>query len=173
MIYIHHEIITPSLVNNHHLIQIQKKTNRKEHFSCDENSGFTVLTTFIYNIEIAVLIIYIVSYITSLVLIYLETRYLYLLTVFMQFPLPLTPASDKHKLDIFFYEFVQLFLKYNWDTTLCQFLVHNIVIHYLYTCKYDHNYQSTCYLLPYEVISQLLTSSHTVYFLSVAHLFCN
>ena len=49
-------------------------------------------------------------YIASLVLIYLITGSLYLLTTFMSFPLPLPPTSGNHKSDLFFYEF---FLKYN------------------------------------------------------------
>ena len=47
-------------------------------------------------------------YITSLVLIDLITGNLYLLTAFIQFPL--TPASGNHKSDLFFYEFVCLFV---------------------------------------------------------------
>ena len=43
-------------------------------------------------------------YITSLVLII--TGNLYLLTVFIQFPSPPTPASGNHKPDLFFYGFV-------------------------------------------------------------------
>ena len=49
---------------------------------------------------------FIMLYITSLVLIYLITGGLYLLTAFIQLPLPLPPASGDHKSDLFFYEFV-------------------------------------------------------------------
>ena len=53
----------------------------------------------------AVLIIFIM-YITSLVLIYLITGSLDLLTAFIQFLLPPPSASSNHKSDLFFYEFV-------------------------------------------------------------------
>ena len=53
-------------------------------------------------------------YITSLVLTCLITGSLHLLTTFLQFPLPRhpipTPASGNHKSDLFFFEFVCLFL---------------------------------------------------------------
>ena len=54
----------------------------------------TAKTDFIYNFHmqhIAVLIIFIVLYIISLVLIYLKTGSLYLLITFIQFPLRPTP----------------------------------------------------------------------------------
>ena len=54
--------------------------------------------------------LYVVHYIPN---IYLVTGRLYLLTVFLQFLLPLTLASNNHKSNLFFYEFVLLFLKYN------------------------------------------------------------
>ena len=53
----------------------------------------------------AVLAIVIMLYITSLVLIYLITESLYLLTTFLQFPLPSFPAIGNHKSDLFFYKF--------------------------------------------------------------------
>ena len=52
---------------------------------------------------------YHVVYITSLVLTYLITRSLYLLTTFLQFLLPLHLASGNHKSDLFFCELVVLF----------------------------------------------------------------
>ena len=53
----------------------------------------------------AVLTVVIMLYTTSLVLTYLVTGSLYLLTTFLLFPLPPPPASDNHKSDLFFYEF--------------------------------------------------------------------
>ena len=44
---------------------------------------------------------------------YLVTGSLYHLTAFIQFPFPTPPASGKPKSDLFFYEFVCVFLKYN------------------------------------------------------------
>ena len=41
---------------------------------------------------------------------------------FIQFPLFLPPASGNHKYDLFFCEFVCLFLKYNWPIGLPQWL---------------------------------------------------
>ena len=54
----------------------------------------------------AVLIIFTMLYITSLVLLYLITGSSCLLTAFLQFPLPLFPISGIHKSEVFFYEFV-------------------------------------------------------------------
>ena len=54
----------------------------------------------------ALFTIFIMLCITALVLIYLITGSLYLLTTFIQFPLPPPPASGNHKPDLFFYEFV-------------------------------------------------------------------
>lgn len=54
----------------------------------------------------AVLIMCILLYITFVVLIYLMTRSLYLLTTFIQFPLFPLPASGNQESDLFFYAFV-------------------------------------------------------------------
>ena len=54
----------------------------------------------------AMSIIFIMLYITSLVLVYPITASLYLSTTFIQFSLPLTLASGNHKSDLFFYKFV-------------------------------------------------------------------
>ena len=48
---------------------------------------------------------FVILYITSLVLIYLVTGSLYLLTTFILFP-PTPPHSGNHKSDLFSYEFV-------------------------------------------------------------------
>ena len=50
----------------------------------------------------AVFSIFIMLYITSLILIYLITGSLYLLTVFIQVPIPPPPASGRHQSDLFF-----------------------------------------------------------------------
>ena len=58
------------------------------------------------------LIIYTLLYLTSLVFIPIitDTSYnLYLLTTFLQFPLPPPHAFSNHKSDLFFCEFVCLF----------------------------------------------------------------
>lgn len=44
----HHEMTASSLVNIHHFVQVEKDN----FFSCDENSGLTLLTTFICNSDI-------------------------------------------------------------------------------------------------------------------------
>ena len=58
----------------------------------------------------AVLIILIILYITSLLLTYLITASLHLLSAFIQFSILLPSASGNHKSDLFFYEFVCSFL---------------------------------------------------------------
>ena len=56
------------------------------------------------------LIIFIMLYITFLVLTYLKTGSLYLLTTFIQFPLLPSPASGNHKSDLFFIIFLKFIL---------------------------------------------------------------
>ena len=56
-----------------------------------------------------VLLIVITLYITALVLVYLITGSIYLLTTFFQFPLPPRTASSNHKTNLFFCEFVGFF----------------------------------------------------------------
>ena len=102
-------------------------------------------------------------YIAALALIHFKTGNVYLLTTFIQFPLPPPLASDHHKCDLFSYEFVCLFLKYNWTTTLCEFLVHNIVIRYFCTFQNDHCNKSSCHLSPYKDTTKLLTIFPTLY----------
>ena len=53
--------------------------------------------------HIAVLIIFIMLYITSLIFIYLIPRSLYLLTAFIRFHLPPPPAFGSQKSDLSFY----------------------------------------------------------------------
>ena len=64
--------------------------------------------------------LYVIYYIPN---IYLVTGSLYLLTIVIQFLLLLTLASNNHKSNVFFYEFVLMVLNYNtmlnsWYTTL-------------------------------------------------------
>ena len=50
---------------------------------------------------------------------------------------PSPPLPLIKNLIFFFYEFVCLFLKYNWPTTGCEILVHNTVIWYFHTLQND------------------------------------
>ena len=64
--------------------------------------------------------LYVIYYIPN---IYLVTGSLYRLTIVIQFLLLLTLASNNHKSNLFFYEFVLMVLNYNtmlnsWYTTL-------------------------------------------------------
>ena len=47
------------------------------------------------------------------------------------------PASGNHKFGLFYYESVCLFLKDNWPTPLCWFLVHNHDLIVLYSSKWS------------------------------------
>ena len=69
----------------------------------------------------------------------------YILTTFIQFPLPLHPPSGKHKFNLF-YLFVYLL---NLSTMLYNFLG-NIVIWYFYTLQNDHHDKSSYHLSPYK-----------------------
>ena len=86
----------------------------------------------------AVLIIYILWYITSLVFSYnwkfVPFGYLHpILPLVLPTPLLLLVTTNLISFS------VSLFLKYNWPTTLYYFLVHNIVIQYFYTLQNDHH----------------------------------
>ena len=102
-----HDKFIISLVNMHHLIQMQNLKNKKKNFPCDENSQDLLSKHLSY---ITYIIICIMLYITYLVLISLITGSLYHLTTFLQssFPLPLVrgkgnlfTAFDKHISDFF------------------------------------------------------------------------
>ena len=100
------------------------------------------------------------SNIISLVLIYLITESFYLLTTFIQFPLPSCLASQNRKSDLFFYEFVfLLFLKYN--IMLVPGTGHSDSI-LLYISKGSCN-KSSYNLSPYKDITLLLTTYPTLY----------
>ena len=65
---------------------------------------------------------------------------MYLLTTFIQFPLPPCLTFVITKLISFFVcEFVCLFLTYNWSTILCYFLLYKIVIWYFCTFQNYHH----------------------------------
>ena len=83
--YMHHEMMTVSSVNIHHP-RYKTKEIKKYIFPCVKNSGFTNFHMW----HTAVSIIFIMSYITFLVLAYFVTVSLYLLTALIQLPLPLT-----------------------------------------------------------------------------------
>ena len=131
----HHEMIaTVSLVNIHHLIKIQKKKQKKK--KNKETPFFLLMRTFsIYSLNnFQILIIFIMLYITSLVLTYFISRSWYLLTALIQFPLP-------HPLpllitSLFLFPWVFFFLKCRWPMLL---LVCVIVIPYFYTFWNDQN----------------------------------
>ena len=70
-----------------------------------------------------------------LILIYHITVNVFLLTAFIQFPIPLPPASGDHKSDLFLYESVCL-LRYSWPTILIPGAQHNGSI-FLYVTKWS------------------------------------
>ena len=109
-------------------------------------------------------------YITSFVLIYLLTGNLYLMTAFTQFPLLPIFVSGNHKSELFLYEFVYLFV----SIVDLQYYVSShyttqwfsISIHFkMITTSLPVTIQT------YNIVTQYI--SHTIFFISVCHLFCN
>ena len=127
-----------------------------------------------YIIHTAVLISFTILYITPLVITYLITGSLYLLANFIQFPLSqhFHPASGEHKPNLFFWG-CYLFLKYNWHTTLCSFLVYRVVIKYFYIFQNDHRKSESWATFCHH--GQMLNSTdyvpHIVLFMPLPHLF--
>ena len=76
LICIHHEMMTTvSLVNTHHIIiytrfnkscmYLTKLRKQKRFFLCDETSGFTLVTAFMYNVQWCYYIYHAVPYIST------------------------------------------------------------------------------------------------------------
>ena len=97
--YIHHEMTASSLVNIHHFVQVKKGNS----FSCDENSGFTLLTTFICNSDH---LHHVEHYISSLII---NEKFVPFDSLH---PIPHSYSPPPIK------NLLQKCLKYNWPTTL-------------------------------------------------------
>ena len=120
--------------------------------------------------------LFIALYITSLVLTYLITGSLYLLTIFIQSLSLLIPTSCNHKYDLFFYELLYLLVWFlsiidlqHYDISWCTTQWFNIsiqlkriaVISLVTICTIQR-----CYKL-------LTISPHAIRFIPMTHLFCN
>ena len=97
-------------------------------------------------------IIFIMLYITSLVVIYLINGGLHLLTTCIQFPPYPYPLPRIWCLFLW----VCLFCHNNGVTTLCSFLVHSIVIRYFYTFQKDHHESSYHLSLCKDITKELI-----------------
>ena len=94
----------------------------------------------------------IISYITSPVFIYLINWKFVTFNCPHLIPLPTTLLWLPH------FQWVFLFvLKYDWPITLCQFLLHNIVIQYFYIFQNDHQDKFSQDVSPHKNIMYLLT----------------
>ena len=108
------------------------------------------------------LIIFIILYIISIVLIY-NWKFLRF-DCLIQFPL-LPPLTWPRVWSLFLW--ISLFLKYNWYTTLCWFLIYNIVIWYFYTFQNDDHNKSRCNTSPYKDLYGVYYILHIVPFMLV------
>ena len=108
-------------------------------------------------------------YITFLLLVFLITESLYLLTVFILFPL-LQP-SPLVATNMISFLWVCLFLKYNCPLILCKFLLHNKVMQYFYMFQNDYYGKSSHHLSPSKIIHNFWPYSDTVHVITVTHLF--
>ena len=107
-------------------IDIIKIKERKEgkNYPCDENSLFYFLNNFAIYHTIALAVV--MFYITTLVLIYLVTESLYVLNIFLQFPLSQTPTCSSYKFYLFVLIWCGVFIvwvffldsTYNWDNRI-------------------------------------------------------
>ena len=108
-------------------------------------------------------------YLIILVLIYLITESLYLLTAFIQFPQP-SPLVTTYLISFPVSLFIYLLLKYFWSTILQEFLLYNTVI--LYSCTFQnyHHHKSSYHVIiqKYYIIIDYIP--HTT-FHPVTHLF--
>ena len=96
----------------------------------------------------AVLIIFTMWHIASLVLTYLIAGGCTLWPPSSNFPSPSSfpPSSGNHQSGLFFFEFVCLVLKYNWLTTSSYFLIYNIDSIFC-TFQNDHHWAKHFYIL--------------------------
>ena len=119
-----HEMITTiSLVNIHHLTYIQNyKNRRKTFFDLWWELRIYLRTLVVCHIERAVLILFIMLCMSSVVLVYLESGRFYFLITFIWLPPTLPSASDNHRSNLIFYDFVcfwSIFDLQHWVSSWC------------------------------------------------------
>ena len=78
-------------------------------------------------------------------------------------------ASDNHKSDLFFYDFV--FLKHNWPITLCYCYTALVMWFFNAFQVITISLVTICHYASYYIIIDYIL--HTVHFIPVIHLFCN
>ena len=112
-------------------------------------------------------------YITYLVLIYLKAGSLYLLTTSIQFPVPWPlPLVTTNVISFSISLFICLFVKYNWPTTECYFLIHNIFdISVHFKMIMIINLVMICHHT--KILTIIEYVNHAEHFTPLTHLFCN